>query len=169
MKLIGKALFSSLFVLLLGSLLNGCATAYQAQGWTGGYSEVQLTPDAFHICFYGNAYTSSQKVTKYVLLRASELTLEKGFKYFVVTSIENHTSSQNYSQTNSNSTGSANTYCHSNYANTQLNHSTVTSTSSGTITKPAQCITIKCFKIKPESWPGEVFDAQFYWDTNKET
>ena len=157
------------FILLFAFLLSGCATRYQAQGWTGGYTEVQLTPDSFHICFYGNGYTSPQKVTKYVLLRASELTLEKGFKYFIVTSIEDHTSFQNYSQTNSNSTGSANTYCYSNSTNTQLNHSTVTSTSSGTIRKPAQCITIKCFQTKPQSSSGEVFDAQFYWDTNKET
>ena len=149
-------------------LLGGCATRYQSEGLTGGYSELQLAPDSFHICFYGNGFTSWQIVKKYVLLRASELTLKKGFKFFVVTSYEDQTSRTQHSYTHSKATGQANTYVYSNSASTQLSGSTSSSTSSGTTTKPAQCITIKCFKTRPDHTSyGEVFDAEFYWETNK--
>lgn len=62
----------------------GCATGYHASGLTGGYLDKRLRDDVFQIAFQGNGYTSKDKAKELVLLRASELTIANGFKYFVI-------------------------------------------------------------------------------------
>jgi len=74
-------LFASGFSLWL---LSGCATTYQQKGFTGGYSETQLAPDVFRVNFAGNAHTSSERAQDFALLRAAELSLERGFRYFAL-------------------------------------------------------------------------------------
>ncbi len=64
--------------------LSGCATSYQQKGFTGGYSETQLAPDVFRVNFQGNGYTSSERAQDFALLRAAELSLERGFRYFAL-------------------------------------------------------------------------------------
>lgn len=60
-------------------LLTGCAASYSERGLFGtGYSDIRIKPDTFLVTFRGNSYTHTDKVTKYVLLRASELTLKNG-------------------------------------------------------------------------------------------
>lgn len=71
-------------LILISIVLTSCATPYQSEGLTGGFSETQLAKNTWKISSRGNAYTSSSTVRDHVLLRASELTLENGFKYFVV-------------------------------------------------------------------------------------
>ena len=65
----------------------GCQpTPYQKLGTTpaGGYSEKRLSEYEFYIRFLANNNTPSRAVCGYLYRRASELTLENGFKYFVV-------------------------------------------------------------------------------------
>ncbi|MDX2235366.1 MAG: hypothetical protein NW200_12785 [Hyphomonadaceae bacterium] len=78
-----------LFVILCAAVLAACATAtpYQpAADQTGryGYTERQIEANRFAIGFNGNALTERDTVESYLLFRAAELTLEKGFDYFVV-------------------------------------------------------------------------------------
>ncbi|MDO8907023.1 MAG: hypothetical protein Q7W55_00840 [Pseudohongiella sp.] len=72
------------FVLLLAA----CASqpAYRAADGTGfGYSERQLTEDQFRIHFRGRG-DNTGRAMDYAMLRATELTLEKGFDWFDVAS-----------------------------------------------------------------------------------
>ena len=77
-------LFLSRLAIIFILMVTGCATTYQSKGLTGGYSDTQLDKDVFRINFRGNAYTSGERAQDFVLLRASELTLENNFKYFAI-------------------------------------------------------------------------------------
>lgn len=69
-------------------LLAACASqpAYRAADEEGyGYSERQLTEDQFRIHFRGRG-DDTGRAMDYAMLRASELTLEKGFDWFDVAS-----------------------------------------------------------------------------------
>lgn len=77
------------FSLVLASLTftYGCQpTPYQRLGTTpaGGYSDKRLSENEFYVRFLANNNTPSRTVCGYLYQRASELTLENGFKYFVV-------------------------------------------------------------------------------------
>jgi hypothetical protein len=72
------------YTIILTLLLTACATPYQSKGFLGGFTDMQLDKDVFQITFKGNGYTSSGDVQNMALLRASELTLQHGFKYFVI-------------------------------------------------------------------------------------
>lgn len=75
---------------LTATMLGGCTTAtpYQpyiaerAPGVHGGYSEQQLAPDFFLVRFHGNELTSRERVEAYLLYRAAELTLQRGYDWF---------------------------------------------------------------------------------------
>ena len=71
------------------ALLAGCATAtpYQPLGATrtqGGYVDQQLDATHFRVSFFGNSLTSRQQVENYLLYRAAELTMQRGFNCFTV-------------------------------------------------------------------------------------
>ena len=63
----------------------GCATPYQPLGFTGGYSELPLSDNVFKVSFAGNGYTGRNTVADYALLRSAEVSLSKGYRYFIVT------------------------------------------------------------------------------------
>ena len=71
-------------VLCSAALVAACATSYQTASFTGGFKDTRLAPDVFRVSFSGNAFTSSDKVQDFALLRAAELTLANDFKYFAV-------------------------------------------------------------------------------------
>lgn len=75
-----------IIIVLLSSLilLTSCATSYKPLGLSGGYSEMALTEDTYKVSFQGNSYTSQEEVQNLFLRRCAELTLNKGYKYFVV-------------------------------------------------------------------------------------
>ena len=73
----------ALILLVFG--IVGCTTPYQSYGVAvGGYTETQISENVWKVSAAGNAFTSSPKLNDYALLRASELTINKGYKYFVV-------------------------------------------------------------------------------------
>lgn len=56
-----------------------------AESETGfGYRESALTENRYRVAFAGNSLTSSDKVQDYTLLRAAELTVQKGYDWFTV-------------------------------------------------------------------------------------
>lgn len=86
----------------LGSLavalvLSGCTTAtpYQpyrpetARGVHGGYSDQELAADRYIVRFHGNELTSRDRVEGYMLYRSAELTLERGYDWFLA--VDRHT------------------------------------------------------------------------------
>jgi hypothetical protein len=74
------------FLLLLAStlVLTSCATTYQANGLTGGFSETQLDEDLFTVRFAGNGYTSSERASDFALLRCADLAIQNNFPYFKI-------------------------------------------------------------------------------------
>ena len=139
-----------LLILILSSiLLSGCATTYQSSGFSGGYSETQLDENVFKVAFRGNGYTGRERVADFTLLRSAELSLQNGYKYFVVIDANSYTSNSTHTTpTRSNTT--ANVYGSGNYA-----YGNATTTTYGgqtyNISKPSSSNTIVCFKEKPEN------------------
>lgn len=84
-------------VLALSLMLAGCTTAtpyqpYRAEtagGTHGGYSDQQLAPDRYFVRFHGNELTSRDRVEGYMLYRAAELTLQRGYDWFMI--VDRHT------------------------------------------------------------------------------
>jgi len=123
-------------VFLATIAVAGCATSYQQRGFSGGFSETQLAENVFEVRFSGNGYTSSERASDFALLRSAELSLERGFRYFVVDDNEN---------------------------DRQVTIDTVTTSSGANIystSKPGARKVIVCFKEKPD-WTGVIYEARF--------
>lgn len=69
---------------MVAVLVAGCATAYQPRGISGGFSEVMRTDFIYLVRFQGNGYTPRERAEDMAFLRAAELTLEKGYRFFTV-------------------------------------------------------------------------------------
>jgi hypothetical protein len=72
-------------ILLWIGLLARCATEYQPQSFTGGFSDFMTAPDEAVVTFHGNGYTPAERVVEMAALRCAEVTLQHGYRYFVVT------------------------------------------------------------------------------------
>lgn len=66
--------------------LLGCSTPYRPLSGRFGYDDFRISADVFEISFAGNGHTPPSVVNRYVLRRASEVTLANGFTHFVVIS-----------------------------------------------------------------------------------
>ncbi len=78
-----------LAVIAAAGLLAACATAtpYQPRSADGyGFTEQQIEENRVTLAFRGNSLTEREAVENSVLYRAAELTVQKGFDYFVITS-----------------------------------------------------------------------------------
>lgn len=58
--------------------------AEQAGGVHGGYSDQRLAENRFRVRFHGNELTSRERVEKYLLYRAAELTVANGYDWFAI-------------------------------------------------------------------------------------
>jgi len=146
-----------LLFFIITCVISGCATTYKPVGLTGGYSDTKLQDDVYQISFKGNAHTGSDKVKDFALLRAAELTLDNGYKYFIILEGSNTTKTGVYTTpVQANTTGNVNMYG---------NTGTYTGTTyySGGQTyiynKPIYSLMIKCLKEKPEESGIFVYDA----------
>ncbi|GMT43549.1 MAG TPA: hypothetical protein ENG97_01715 [Deltaproteobacteria bacterium] len=139
-------------------ILAGCATSYQKQGFTGGFSEIRLGKNIFKVTFNGNVYTSRERASDFALLRSAELALKNGFKYFIIVNSEKYAKTEEYTTPiTSYTTGSA--YGTGNYA---YGNTTTTTTGGQTYfySKPSSTDTIVGFKKKPDV-KGLVYNAEF--------
>lgn len=151
-----------LAILLVILITSGCATTYQAQGWTGGFTETQLGTNVYTVRFKGNGYTSSSKASDFALLRCAELTLENGYKYFTIIDSNSYIKEtkgsipqQNYNSGTISGTGGTASY--SGYSTTYQNI---------TFRKPRSENTIMMFKEKPEQ--GMSYTAEFIYESMKD-
>lgn len=148
----------TMLLTLLSIFLSACATAYQPQSFSGGFSETQLAEDAFQVTFKGNGYTAEDRASDFTLLRSAELALENGYQYFVIVDAQQYEKKGFYT-TPVQSHTTANAYGTGNYA-----YGTATTTTTGGQTfmfsKPRRTNTIICFREKPEV-DGLVYDAEF--------
>lgn len=65
-------------------LLAACTTAHRPAGQTRGYSETQLSRNVFAVRIRETAHTSNSKAAELCLLWCAEITLDYGFRHFVV-------------------------------------------------------------------------------------
>ncbi len=68
------ALFLRVLPLSAAAFLAACATSYQPDGFSGGYSDMKLGENVWQVDFRGNGYTSSARARDFSLLRAAEIT-----------------------------------------------------------------------------------------------
>jgi hypothetical protein len=136
-------------MLLFTIILQGCSTAYQSEGLSGGYSETRLDENVFKVAFNGNGYTDREKAADFTLLRCAELTLQNGYKYFVIIDAESYVSNSTYTAPTTTNT-TANVYGTGNYAygNAQ---STTYGGQTYNISKPSSSNVIYMLHEKPES------------------
>lgn len=84
-------------------MLSGCATSYQPMGYSGGYTERPIKEDVYIVTFKGNGFTAPERVRRYAMYRAAELTKEKGYDYFFVinqsTATKEHVTHQESAET----------------------------------------------------------------------
>ena len=62
-----------LSVLAIALVLSACATTYQSESFSGGFSETQLDKNVFRVSFQGNGYTRAERAEEMALLRSAEL------------------------------------------------------------------------------------------------
>ena len=86
---------------LMGSAaLAGCMTATPYQPATAssrmGFSDEQIESNRFRVSFAGNSLTSRETVERYLLYRAAELTVQRGFDHFVLVTRDTETKTDTY-------------------------------------------------------------------------
>jgi hypothetical protein len=85
-----------------GVAVASCATPTPYQPAVGvgqyraGYSDQQIEGDRFQVSFSGNSLTSRETVERYLLYRAAELTVQRGFDNFILVSRDTETTSRTY-------------------------------------------------------------------------
>ena len=83
-----KLLIAGLLAVTAGLAACTTATPYQpnlrGQSVSGGFSEVQVTQDRFRVQFSGNTLTNRDTVERYLLYRAAEVTLDRGYDWFEI-------------------------------------------------------------------------------------
>ena len=77
--------------------LAGCATAYQPKSFTGGYSDRLIDDNTAYVTFRGNGFTPQETVQQYLLRRRADITIDRGYNYFIVVG---NTDMQNVGNTN---------------------------------------------------------------------
>lgn len=151
-------MYRTILFISMGILLAACATPYQKQSFTGGFSETQLAENAFQVTFKGNGYTSQERAADFTLLRSADLAIENGFQYFIIVDSEQYSKTGAYTTPVTSHT-TANAYGTGNYA-----YGTATTTTTGGQTyifsKPRRSNTIICFHEKPDV-NGLVYEASF--------
>lgn len=87
-QMISQLLRFRAVVIVVGvtTILGGCATStpYQPLQRGVGYSEQRIESNRYRVAFTGDSTTSRSTTENYLLYRAAELTLDKGFDYFVL-------------------------------------------------------------------------------------
>ena len=70
--------------IIFAIFLSGCVTQYQPNGIGGGYYDMQFNKDTYKVSYRGNAYTSRNRLQALLLKRCAQLTLNNGYKYFII-------------------------------------------------------------------------------------
>lgn len=82
--------------------LAACATPTPYQPATGqgfyrnGYTDQQIEPNRFQVAFSGNSLTDRETVERYLLYRAAQLTLERGYDHFILADRDTNLRSRTY-------------------------------------------------------------------------
>jgi hypothetical protein len=154
--------YTKLIAGLIVSILAGCATAYQAQSFSGGFTETQLDTNIFKISFKGNGYTSPERAEEMALLRSADIALKNGFTHFAIIDGRSRADYATFTTPTQSNTNANVTLA----GNTAYGRATTTTFGgqSFLITKPSATNTIMCFNGKPDV-QGLVYDAKFVFNS----
>ena len=74
------------------------ATPYQPATASSrlGFSDEQIESNRFRVSFAGNSLTSRETVERYLLYRAAELTVQRGFDHFILVTRDTETKTDTY-------------------------------------------------------------------------
>lgn len=151
MVTVGLALAASLFI-------QGCATKYQPQGLSGGFSETKLDVNVWKVTFKGNGYTHPERASDFALLRSAELARENGYSYFIIVdSVERTRVSTSTTASSSVTTGSAYVSGNTVYGSARTNNFGGQTFS---VSRPSATNTIVCYREKPDI-NVMVYNAEF--------
>ncbi len=134
-----------ILVMLIGLFLAGCAIYQPNNFFTGGYSEVQLAPDVFSISFEGASWSGAGATHDFAMLRAADVTVKNGYRYFGVFTIRPRASLTSIRKPGSISTDD---YV---IGNTFYGPSTFIPAEKLNIAHPRSRLIIKCFTTKPRN------------------
>jgi hypothetical protein len=149
--------FGAIFLSI--ACISGCATQYQSQGFSGGFSETQLSENIWRVSFQGNGFTSGERASDFALLRAAELSLKSGYKFFgIADSRDASTVAALTTPVTANTTFSANRMGNSVYGTSQTSFS---GGNTSFIFKPGVTNTVVAFKEKPENISAVIYEASF--------
>ncbi len=144
--------------------LTGCATSYKPYSYFGGggYKDVQLGENIFKVSVEANGYTTNERASNLALLRAADLTLQNGFRFFVVSSSEDNSYSSIYKAPTRTSVSV------SGYGNTATASARTTGGQIYSYQFPVRSMIITCFKEKPDM-QETIYDAEFLYNSMKKT
>ena len=138
----------SFLMILAAGLLGACSVQYgpRVPGFVPGYVDSRLGENTYQVKI-GEAWPKDwDDLEKFAMYRASEITQERGLRYFVVTNATTRTTSYTINiPTTTNTTGTANIYGDTAYINT-----TSTTTGGGSTTISGGWYTLD-FKVLSES------------------
>ncbi len=73
-------------LIALAALLAGCETQEPFQpreGHSSGYTDLRLGPNRYRVTYTGNSATRREIIENYLLLRAAQVTVQSGYRWFV--------------------------------------------------------------------------------------
>jgi hypothetical protein len=108
-------------------VLSSCATPYQREGYSGGYTDNAIGSNRYLVHFSGNGYTAYSTVQSYAIQRAKEVCTENGFADFDVLNANG--------QTTAYSNGNYQTNCYGNQCTTR---------GPSTVDKHTMDVTVQC-------------------------
>ncbi len=126
---------TALGIILVASLLGGCATKYQDMGFTGGVAAQPITGDTYRIVARGNGFTDSTSVQDFVLLKAAKTAVSAGQIDFILQGVQDASKQEVYQ-----SPGFSNTNVIGNTAFT-----TYTPGTTSVSVKPGQNVIVRVF------------------------
>ncbi len=96
------------FLILVAILLSGCSSYQQKSSLfnKSGFSEERMGSNVFRVTYEGNDKNSDEEVSDFNLLRSAEVTMENGFKYFVILKTTDTSSDESFGSTPSLSSSS---------------------------------------------------------------
>ena len=146
-----------LYPLAIAALLGGCVAEYQkGDFWGTGFYDTQLAENVFEVTYQGES--EAHRVRDFAMLRASEITLEHGFRYFKI--LAEHDQAEHGTIV----TGGYGIPSYNAVTNTTESYDVPVSSVS--YTEHGSTKRIVCFKDKPEG--AVVYDAEFVSNTIRE-
>ena len=138
--------------LLISFFLSACATTSykKIDSWGYGYQETQLQPDVYRVDYEGSVDTDVPTVKDFALLRCAELTLQKGYKFFIILDAKSSTKVSVVTVPS----------VYQKPFDSYIQPSPYDMTTVDAFSEPSLSNTIQCFKEKPSNLNTLVYDAQ---------